>query len=283
MIERTCIKCSKTFMARAYAVGRYCSLECRRDPVKLCEFCGVNRITPRNSVRFCSVECYHKERKASWGVQKCHYCGGEFVRRKTGKSFCSISCYRKSTKAPVAIVAPDIAIRETADERDTVRAIVREMYPTFTPISDITDRVNALGAKSYSPGAINKIASKLGVRRPEGFDYFNSHRNPRTPRIKAPKAPRVYRQKPKPVAKTPPVPTGPRPHPIQFTRQLYQHAFELRERYGVSLPRNLEPAEMTKALSRAWQKIEPDHPGFRLKQQANIMTDFSKMKGARST
>lgn len=95
--QKPCEQCGTIFMPRTTNKGRFCSTECFRAsiarPVKLCEYCGINRV-PKDATQYCSVPCrIEGERKHH--RKPCAHCGGPCTKDPTA-TYCSRKCFAKA-------------------------------------------------------------------------------------------------------------------------------------------------------------------------------------------
>lgn len=66
---------------------------------KVCEFCWKEFKPKRNSVKFCSRECYYNSKKPA--QSKCIVCWKMFVWLRSSQQYCSMECYLKNTSLDV--------------------------------------------------------------------------------------------------------------------------------------------------------------------------------------
>lgn len=278
-----CLHCGSDTKSRS---GKYCSYACsndaRRKPRRLCAACGVVPVKDSEN-KYCSVACSASTRQAA-PPAPCKVCGKPTTSRR-GK-FCSqacrnvfygngpkicIVCHVNTCKHEAKICSPEcrsISMKQKAAQR---KRYTPEQLAAFEADRRRGDTVPAMAARyGLTPGQMQGVLEREGIThiKPKKEKPKPAPREPKKPAYR----PKQYsRRRPRQSA-TKARPTGPQPIVIEHLRELYMHVGTLRDCYGIYVKRDTEPTQMTADLSKAWRTVEPDHPGFRLKQQPNVMT-----------
>ena len=103
-------RCGKGFNKKPSQIAKvkhhYCSMECRRRPSRVCQYCGTTYAPKDESEsKFCGLTCYHssrKDQKVSNEI-KCESCGKNFYRSpahaaRYSHQYCSTTCAGNSQR-----------------------------------------------------------------------------------------------------------------------------------------------------------------------------------------
>lgn len=270
---RQCKHCGNTF-TRRYP-GLYCNHTCAANARskapgidRPCVVCGAQ--IQRKSLKYCSRKCAASQRLTT--RQPCKQCGKMLPRR--GLTFCGTEC-AVAFRKPAARICTVCGVNEARVDRKTCSKAC-SLAATRTKTKYTAEQIAAFEADRKRGDTIDAMAIRYGLTAGQILGVLSRKRLVRIkpkpeskPRVRVRKRVVQYRRSQRTSA---PPATGPKPEAIE-PRELWRHAGVLRMHYDIHINRNLELAELTLAVSRAYKRVEPGHAGFRLKQQGNWVTD----------
>lgn len=176
MIRVKCKKCGKLFRQTPdHQV--FCSKICYHQYIKVepqkCQYCGnlfYPSKTTRNRGKYCSRECYIKDRYNK-GMQKliCRLCGKKFFRKKwrvnnekSGLVFCGEACRRKYIKLnPLHLTG-----KRKIFKKD--RKKIQNLYHSGLTVTEVAIKL------AVSPGVLRKWMKRFKIKTRQAEDYTSN-------------------------------------------------------------------------------------------------------------